>query len=638
VPSNAPASNRLRFDSFEVDLRSGELWKHGTRLRLQDQPFQVLRELLERRGEIVTREELKQTLWPSDTFVDFDDGLNTAIKKIRDLLGDSAENPRYIETVPKRGYRFVGHAALAFPVPAEPPAAPAPQLVPGQAPQETAPLRPATLRVRYIALCVLSLSLIGAVLAASRWLTLPFSHSAVPRIESLAVLPLSNLSHDPEQDYFADGMTEALIANLAQIRALHVISRTSVMHYKGSDKTLPQIARDLKVDAVIEGTVQRSGNRIRVTAQLINGETDVHMWARTYERDSQDVLMLQSDLAQAIASEIKVRLTAQEQQHFASARPINPEAYNAYLLGKFHCVKRNPAAFDKCFQYLQDAIRVDPSYAQAYVGLANAYFAREIWGGVGFGELADQIRATTLKALELNGELADVHELLARIHYQYDWDWERTESEFKRAMELNPNLPDSYDYYAFYLQTMGRQEEALATIHRAVELDPLSPWYVSDEGRILFRARQYEKAIARYQRALELDPAFLPALVRVADAYEQLGKFDEALEYIQKSGQVTGKTDAILRRTAELYARMGKKREASELVRALERKGALEPDKLETAVIYYSLGGKDQAIAVLRKAVDSHSTMPFVFVDPRLDPLRSDPRFQELLRRAKIPS
>jgi TolB-like protein/DNA-binding winged helix-turn-helix (wHTH) protein/Tfp pilus assembly protein PilF len=626
VPSNAPASNRLRFDSFEVDLRSGELWKHGTRLRLQDQPFQVLRVLLERRGEIVTREELKQTLWPADTFVDFDDGLNTAVKKIRDVLGDSAEHPRYVETIPKRGYRFVGHAALAFPAhPAQPSAASPPQLVPAQAPPETTTPRQTTRSARYLALGVLSVALILTVLLASRWRSLPFGHSAVPRIESLAVLPLTNLSHDPEQDYFADGMTEALITNLAQVRALHVISRTSVMHYKSTNKTLPEIARDLNVDAVIEGAVQRSGNRVRVTAQLIHGQTDVHLWAKTFERDSQDVLVMQSDLAQAIASEIKVQLTAQEQQHLASARPVNPEAYNAYLLGNFHAAKRNPPAIAKAIDYFQQAIHIDPGYAQAYVGLANAYFESEIWSGVGIGNSRDQIRTATLKALELDGQLADVHELLARIHYQYDWDWQRTEAEFKRAIELNANLPSAYDHYAFFLQTMGRQQEALAAAHHAVELDPLSPWYLSEEGRILFRARQYESAIARYQRALELNPVYVPALTRMSDACEQLGKYDEALAFIQKWEQAIGKTDASRTRFAELYARMGKKREVIELLRPLEKNGALEADKLRTAVIYYSLGDKDRAIATLLSGAQSHSMMPFVFVDPRLDPSAPTP-------------
>jgi TolB-like protein/DNA-binding winged helix-turn-helix (wHTH) protein/Tfp pilus assembly protein PilF len=634
VPSTAPFS-RLRFDSFEVDLCSGELWKHGTRLRLQDQPFQVLRVLLERRGEIVSRDELKQTLWPADTFVDFDDGLNTAVKKIRDLLGDSAERPRYIETIPKRGYRFVGQAALAFSVHlAEPHVASPPPLVPAQRSSQ----RPVRIRHRSISLAVFSAGLIFTVLAASRWRSLQFDHSAVPHIESLAVLPLVNLSHDADQDYFADGMTEALITNLAHVRALRVISRTSVMRYKGTNKTLREIARDLNVDAVIEGAVQRSGNRVRVTAQLIHGQTDVHLWAKTFDRDSKDVLVMQSELAQAIASEIKVRLTAQEQQQFAGARPVSPEAYNAYLLGNFHAAKRNPPAIAKAIDYFQQAIRVDPNYAQAYVGLANAYFEREIWGGAGIGKSADQIRAITLKALELDGELADVHELLGRIHYQYDWDWQRTEAEYQRAIELNSNLPSAYDHYAFFLQTMGRQQEALAAAHHAVELDPLSPWYVSEEGRVLFRAREYETAVVRYQRALELDPGYIPALTRMTDVYIAMGKYDDALACIQKLRRTTGDSSAGSLQLLELYAHIGKRREAFAGLTGMQKDGSLDHETLGVADIYSTLGDHDRAITVLKHGLETRSTLAFIFVDPRLDALRSDVRFQQLLRRARIPS
>ena len=408
------------------------------------------------------------------------------------------------------------------------------------------------------------------------------------------------------------------------------------MHYKRKDTTLRQLARELNVDAIIEGAVQRSGNHVRVTAQLIQGQTDVHLWAKTFERDSQDVLVMQSELAQAITSEIKVQLTPQERQHLAGARPINPDAYNAYLLGNFHSTKRTPAAIAKGIDYFQQAIRIDPTYAEAYTGLVNAYFESEVWGGLGFGKMADQIRANTLKALELDENLAEAHELLGRIHYQYDWDWQRTEAELKRAMELNANLPSSYEQYAFYLQTMGRNQEAIATVHRAVELDPLSPWYICQEGRILFRARQYEKAIERYELALELDPGYIPALARLPDAYGQLGRYAEALAYVEKMEQVLGDKNTSSRWRAGIYALMGKKREAKEILHASKKVGALAGDKLGLAVIYTMLGDPDRAIGALQEGVETHSMMPFVLVDPRLDPLRTDPRFRELLRRVGL--
>jgi eukaryotic-like serine/threonine-protein kinase len=490
----------------------------------------------------------------------------------------------------------------------------------------------------YAAAGVLALATVLVATNPSGWRERLLSRAASPRIQSLAVLPLANLSHDPEQDYFADGMTEALIANLAQIRALHVISRTSVMHYKGSNESLPQIARDLNVDAVIEGTVQRSGDRVQVTAQLIHGQTDVHLWAKTYDRNFQDVLVMQSELAQAIVGEIKTHLTPQEWEHLAHARSINPDAYNAYLLGAYHANKRNPEAIDKGIGYFQQAIRLDPSYARAYAGLAEAYVERDVWGGLGIGKSADQVRAATLKALELDAELAEAHALLAQIHFQYDWDWQGTETEYKRAIELNPNLAHSYVEYAYFLQAMGRNQEALASARRAVELDPLSPADITDEGRILYRARYYENAIALYKRALELDAGYLPALSRIADAYEQLGKFDEALASVQELLQNTPDRRIGLRPLARIYARTGRRREAIEIVRKIERDGTFGGDEFALASIYSALGDPDHAIAAIEKGVQRRSLPAFVFRDPQLDPLRSDPRFQELLRRAGLPS
>jgi serine/threonine protein kinase/Tfp pilus assembly protein PilF len=502
------------------------------------------------------------------------------------------------------------------------------------------PSRPRTVRtLAYAAAAgVLALAAVLIAMNSGRWRERLLSLAASPRIQSLAVLPLANLSHDPNQDYFADGMTEALIANLAQIKALHVISRTSVMHYKGSNESLPQIARDLNVDAVIEGTVQRSGDRVQVTAQLIQGQTDVHLWAKTYDRNFQDVLVMQSELAQAIAGEVRTHLTPQEREHLAHVQPVNSDAYNAYLLGAYHANKRNPEAIDKGIEYFQQAIRIDPRYAMAYAGLAQAYIERDIWGGLGIGKSGDQVRAATLKALELDADLAEAHVLLAHIHFQYDWDWQGAEAEFKRAFELNSNLAGSYLGYAFYLQAMGHHQEALASAHRAVQLDPLSPANITDEGRIFYRARQYEKAIALYKQALELDPGYLPALSRIADAYEQLGKFDEALASAQKLINGAGDRRLDRRSLARIYARMGRRREAMEIVQAIERDGALGGAEFALAAIYSALGDRDHAIAALERGVQQRSVLAVVFRDPQLDPLRSDPRFQQLMRRAGLPS
>jgi tetratricopeptide (TPR) repeat protein len=307
------------------------------------------------------------------------------------------------------------------------------------------------------------------------------------------------------------------------------------------------------------------------------------------------------------------------------------------LLGNFHGSKRTPEAIDKAIEYFRQAIRIDPGYAQAYAGLASAYLEREIWGGVGIGNSADQVRANTLKALELDEDFAEGHALLGRICFEYDWDWARTDREYRRALELNANLPGAYEGYALFLQAMGRHQEALAAVHRAVELDPLSAWYISEEGRVLYRARRYGDAITRYQRALELDPAFVPALARMADAYEQLGKYDEALSYAQKLQQMPSNRKVGLRMLARIYASsMGKRHEAEEILRTIEKGGAPGGGDYARAVIYSALGDRDHAIAALERGAQKHSFFPFIFVDPQLDSLRSDPRFNELLRRVHL--
>jgi TolB-like protein/DNA-binding winged helix-turn-helix (wHTH) protein/Tfp pilus assembly protein PilF len=648
-PLSIPSDSRsvLRFGPFQVDLASGELHKHGVRLRLQEQPFQILVMLLENSGEIVTRDELRNKLWSSDTFVDFDVGLNNAVLRLRNALGDSADSPRYIETLPRRGYRFI--ARVEGPDPAQldehtQPATsghkletvPSPAVATAQVakgPLEW--LRARAIWTAGLTLAALLLLFVGLNVGGLRQRVL--GRPLAPAIRSLAVLPLENLSGDEAQEYFADGMTDELITDLASIASLRVISRTSTAHYKGTRKTIPEIARELNVDAVVEGSVGRSPNKVRIRAQLIRAAPEEHLWAQSYERDLPDVLALQRDVASAIANEIKIHLTPQERQHLASARPINPDAYNAFLLGDYHSNKRNRAAMEKGIQYFQEAIRIDPSYARAYAGLASAYIERDIWGGLGVGKSADQVRAATLKALELDGELAEAHALLGQIHFQYDWDWQGTEAEYKRAIQLNPNLAGSYVRYAYFLQAMRRHTEALAAAHRAVELDPLSAANLSDEGRILYRARQYESAIARYQRALELDPRYVPALSRMADAYEEWGKYDQALAAVQKFQQAAADPRDIRLPLGRLYARTGRRPEALEITRTIEADPNTSGSAFALAVIYSALGDRDRAIAALEKGVQTRSLLPFVFTDPQLDSLRSDPRFQQLLRGAGLP-
>lgn len=632
MATSAQSRPVLRFDNFEVYIHSGELRKNGRPIRLQEQPFQVLRALLEKPGEIFTREALTQKLWPADTFVDFDDGLNTAVKKLRDTLGDSSERPRYIETIPRRGYRFIGtieneasHAESSEMGDAANPHSAGVE-------HQANGTRHSWLWVGSVAILVAAISISGLVFFRARSAAL---RNNAP-IGSLAVLPFANLSGDPSQEYFADAMTDEMTSDLAKIGALRVISRTSAMHYKGTSPTVPHIARELNVDGVIEGSVLRSGNRVRITAQLIDARSDRHLWSESYERDLKDILSLQSELARTIAGQVRAVITPAEQVRLRSDS-VNPDAYNAYLLGAFFARKKSQSAIEKAIEYFQDAIRIDPNYARAYAGLANAYAEGEIWGGVGIGKSIDRIRAATLKALELNDELPEGHALLARIHFQYDWDWQGTETEYKRAIELNPNLADTYAYYAYYLQAMSRHGEALAAAHRAVELDPVSASAYSDEGRIEYRARQYEKAISSYQRALELDPSFIPALSRLVEAYEQEGKFDQALAATRRLQRTEDNPGAGMFKLAGIYARTGKRRQALELLRRAQDK-KLPRNLQETVETYVSLGDSETALAILQEGIRDRSVLPFVFLDPTLDPLRSDPRFKAMILQVGIPT
>ena len=388
------SSKPVRFGVFEVDPRSRELRRKGHRVRMQDQPLEILLLLLERNGEVVTRDELKLRLWPVDTFVESDDGINTAIRKLREVLGDSAEKPLYIETIPRRGYRFIGPVDVEPSEPetsgkAEASAAP---------PIQRSPQMSATRRRRLW--WIGAAAFMAAVIAGSVWMVLrtrrrePGNKVA---LTSLAVLPFANLSGDSSQDYFADAMTDELTSDLGKISALRVVSRTSAMHYKKTERTAPEIAQELNVDGVIEGSVVRSGDRVRITAQLINARADRHMWSESYERDLKDVLVLQSDVARAIAGQVRAVVTPAEHELLQQPTPINPEAYNFYLLGTYLARKESGSAIEKSIEHFQDAIRIDPNYAPAYAGLANAYFGREIWGGVGINKSIGQIRTATAK-------------------------------------------------------------------------------------------------------------------------------------------------------------------------------------------------------------------------------------------------
>jgi TolB-like protein/DNA-binding winged helix-turn-helix (wHTH) protein/Tfp pilus assembly protein PilF len=632
----------VRFGTYEVSLQSGELRKAGVRIRVQQQPLKLLEVLLERPGEVVTREELRSRVWPNESFGDFDQAVNIAIAKLRSALGDSAENPRYIETLPKRGYRFIAEVLVldADAGTKRPESAPArpPETEPGHKMQSNglpiAPKRRLWSPRRIIVASVLFLSL--PILSV--WLFR--SHGRPPMvIRSLAVLPLDNLSGDASQNYFADGMTDELITDLAQISALRVISRTSVMVYKGARKPLPQIARELNVDAVVEGTVLRSGDQVRITAQLIDAVTDKHLWSQSYEGQLRDTLALQDRVAKAIADQIRINLTPREQAALKSVRVVNPEAYESYLKGRYFWNKRTADSLKVALAYFDQAIEEDPKYAQAYSGLADTYALLGDWQySVMVPKKAlPKAKDAALKALELDSTLGEAHNSLAFLLDGFDWDLDSGGKEFRRAIELNPGYATAHHWYAWHLGLLGRYDEAIAEMKKAENLDPLSLIINADLAELLVLAHSYDESIRQSRKTIEMDPDFALAHNQLAQAYLQKHMYHEAAAELQKAVQLSGGSPTCIANLARAYVASGKRSEAVKLLNDLKNRSTPGfSHASEIAVIYVSLGDMDQAMNWLEKGYAERFN-PGVLLRPGFDPLRSDARFQNLVHRIGLP-
>jgi TolB-like protein/DNA-binding winged helix-turn-helix (wHTH) protein/Flp pilus assembly protein TadD len=628
--------NLIYFADFVVDQRAGELRKGGRKVRLQEQPFQVLAALLESSGEVVTREELRTRLWPADTFVDFDHRLAAAVNKIRDVLEDSAQNPRFIETVGRRGYRFLvaverGERLAESNGDAQSQnAAETPAVVP---PIGRINWRSVAFRASTVALL---LTITFLILERSRQ---PHATtSAVPAISSIAVLPLENLSNDPEQQYFVEGMTDEITTDLAKLPGIRVTSRTSAMQYKNTHKTLPQIARELNVDAVVEGTVLCVGNRVRIRTQLIYAPADRHVWAQAYERDLKDVLTLQANLAEDIAGEIRLKLTT-EQRANLSARSVDPAAHELYLKGRYFWNKRDQADFQKAIDYFQQAIAKDPTYAAAYAGLADSY---ALSGGFNLipVELAmPSAKAAAEKALELDGNLAEAHASLGLIAPFNNWNWADAERHYERAIELNPNYATAHHWYAEgYLMPVGRADEAIAEIRKAQQLDPLSAVIATDLGKELYFVRRYDEALVELRRAIELDPNFVGAHNWISDTLLEKRMYNDAVAELEKTKPFREER-VYIRQTAYLYARIGRRAEArAALRRSLELSKDKQVSSGAVALTYAALGDKNESFQWLEKAYTERSSfMTSLKYWSVFDPLRGDPRFADLLRRVGLP-
>ena len=625
----------VRFDVFEVDLRSGELRKPGSKMRLQDKPLQILTLLMEHPGEVVTREELQKRLWTGGVVVDFEHSINTAVKRLREALGDDAEHPRFIETLPRHGYRFITPvdkgAMQELPLPTTGPRA-----------IHQSPLR------RHWAVAVAG-GLVVAVVAVLFALNIAGLRERLSRavgavrepplqIQSIAILPFENLSHDPEQEYFADGMTEELITNLGKISALRVISRTSVMQYKRTKKSLPQIARELKVDAVVEGAVLCSGGRVRITAQLIRANPERHLWADGYERGLGDVLTLQGEVARAITNEIQIKVTPQEHARLGSARPVDPEVYKAYLKASTILDNWTLESGRSAIKYFEQALERDPGFAPAFAGLADAYIFLGRFHYLPANETFPEAKQAARKALALDANSAEAYASLCSVATFYDWDWEAAETACRRAIELNPSYGLAHHMYSHYFISTGRFAESLRESLRYLELDPLSPAAHTHLGTHYKMARQYDLAIEVLRRTVELAPNFPDAYGELASSYIGKGAYQEAVPPARKAVMLTG-GKGYLGVLAEAYAMGGRRSEATKVLEEIRgvSRGTFVPG-VSTVPALIALGERDRAIERLQRAFEEHDQLiPYLKVWSMFDPLRSDPRFQNLLRRMNFP-
>jgi TolB-like protein/DNA-binding winged helix-turn-helix (wHTH) protein/Flp pilus assembly protein TadD len=631
----------VRFGVFEVDLRAGELRKHGIRIRLQEQPFLALVMLLEHQGEVVTRAELQRRLWPADTFVDFDHGLNKVINKIREALGDSAENPRFVETVARRGYRFLAEVKASDAVAlrsSEPTTEPDPAAESPDSPDLT---RKPTGRGHGWPSLLWKLSVLGVLALAACLLAWKlYSTRRRPAvIRSLAVLPLENLSGETSQNYFADGMTDQLISDLGQISALRVISRTTMMVYKHAREPLPQIARELNVDAVVEGTVLRSGDQVRVTAQLIEASADKHIWSESYQGEMRDTLRLQNNVAKAIADQIRINLNPQEQANLKSVKVVNPQAYESYLKGRYFWDKRTINGLKVALAYFGEAIEEDPKNAQAYSGLADTYALLGDWqyAAMTAKEALPKAKAAAIKALELDGTLGEAHNSLAFCLDGFDWNWDSAEREFLRAIELNPSLATAHHWYGWHLSLMGRNDEAIAEMRKAEKLDPLSLIINVDLAELLVLTHAYDESILQSRRTVEMDPNFGPAHNQLGQAYLEKHMNNEAVGELQQAVRLSGGSPICIANLARAYVASARRSEAVKLLNDL--KNGSNPSNShasEIAMIYVSLGDNGQAMNWLEKGYEERFN-PGVLLRPGFDPLRSDPLFANLVRRVGLP-
>lgn len=628
MPENLPGPTPARFGPFELDPHSGELRKHGIRVRLAEQPFRLLAFLIERAGNVVTREELRQHLWPEDTFVDFDNGLNAAVNRVREALADSTKKPRYIETLPKRGYRFIASLEVD------------PAHAHTGAPEASSVMDSNVKIVRRVILWA-GASLGVAILAV---LGIWARHALAPThaVESkgrvmLAVLPFVNLSGDPSQEYFSESLTEEMTTQLGGLdpERLGIIARTSALQYKGTHEDTRQIGRDLNVDYLLEGSVRREGGHVRVTAQLIQVRDQSHVWAADFDRDLSDILALQSEVAGAIAEQVHLKLTPERSARLREFRHVNAQAFEDYLQGRYFWNKRTPEGYEKGIEFFTKAITLDPSYAPAYTGLADAYalLGSAVNDVLPRREAMTRAREAAKKALSLDDSLAAAHASLGFVEMHYDWNFSAAENEFLRAIALDPDYATAHHWYAYDLVALGRADDAMVQVRLAHKADPLSVIINHDLGEILMFAGRDQEAIEQFQKTLEMDPTFGLAHWTLAWCYRRQNQPKQFVEELEKAGaSVSAAAPGIV------YAATGRKKEARRVLAEVQQAARKRYGSgTALAALYIFLGDKDHAFGVLENAFQERAGGLIVMrFDPVWEPLRSDPRFTDLERRVGL--
>jgi TolB-like protein/DNA-binding winged helix-turn-helix (wHTH) protein/tetratricopeptide (TPR) repeat protein len=619
-----PQQQVVGFGPFEVDLRAGELRKQGSRIRLQDQPLQVLAMLLEHPGEMVTHDELRSRLWGSETFVGFEHGLHAAVNKLRSALNDTADRPHYIETIPRRGYRFIGTIDTPLPLPAAP---------------ADATITRSSRRLALFSAAAILLVLSGA---AAVWsYRAGRSTASAPDRLMLAVLPFENLSGDPEQEYFTEGLTEELITGLGKLDPAHlgIIARTSVMKYKRAGVPVRQVSRELGgVNYVLEGSVRRVDARIRVTAQLIRTSDETHVWAETYDRTLGDSFPVQTEIARAVAGTLERWLPGVQPSAWTGHQAVAWEAYEATLRGRYFLERRTAEGILKAREYFERAIALEPAYALAHVGLADAYVLSVTYADAPAAAAMARARALVDKAIAIDGREAAAHAWLGIVLTEYDWDWAGADRAFRRALELNPNFAHAHKLYAEYLSYVGRFGEAITEARLARQLDPLAVVTNSLVGFVLYRARDYEDALAALQPAIELDPNHPTPYLARGLALSMLGRHADAIAALEKGVEASQRSTEMVAQLALALGRAGRIDRARTLLSELEaRARSQHVSPFAFALAHTGLGDSEKAIAALERAYQQREWYLCVLkVDPIFDPLRRDPRFQDLLRRLNL--